>query len=108
MRSTSPERDTVHEALVYLGPGSKGLGKPPKARALGAYGRDRQIAKTTFAGPDLTSSRGMCLVSTWARPGSRGIGVVESVGTGRYCVQVGDRVLISCISTCGKCLLPQA
>lgn len=36
--------------------------------------------------------------------GHEGVGIVESVGSGVSAFKPGDRVLISCITACGKCL----
>jgi alcohol dehydrogenase len=35
--------------------------------------------------------------------GHEGVGVVEEVGSAVSAFKAGDRVLISCISSCGKC-----
>src|SRR6185369_3998418 len=35
--------------------------------------------------------------------GHEGVGVVESVGAGVATYKPGDRVLISCITSCGRC-----
>jgi threonine dehydrogenase-like Zn-dependent dehydrogenase len=35
--------------------------------------------------------------------GHEGVGIIESVGTGVTTFKPGDRVLISCITSCGKC-----
>ena len=41
--------------------------------------------------------------------GHEGVGIVEKVGAAVTAFKPGDRVLISCISACGKCeLLPEA
>ena len=35
--------------------------------------------------------------------GHEGIGIVESVGSNVNNFKVGDKVIVSCISSCGKC-----
>ena len=35
--------------------------------------------------------------------GHEGVGIVDSVGAGVSTFKPGDRVLISCITSCGKC-----
>ena len=35
--------------------------------------------------------------------GHEGIGIVESVGSSVNNFKVGDKVIVSCISSCGKC-----
>jgi len=69
-------------------PRSQSLGKPPKPALSAPTDAIVKIAKTTICGSDLHHLKGDVLVVTWARPGSRGFGVVESVGPGRYCGSV--------------------
>jgi alcohol dehydrogenase len=63
-----------------------------------------RVVKTTICGSDLHILKGDV---PGCRPGRilghEGIGVVETVGPSVTTFSRGDRVLISCISTCGKC-----
>jgi alcohol dehydrogenase len=92
------------KALVYQGPGKKVLEDRPKPTLSGAGDAIVKITKTTICGTDLHILKGD--VPT-CRPGRilghEGVGVVESVGAGVTSFNAGDRVLISCISSCGRC-----
>ena len=92
------------KALVYLGPGSKALENRPRPALSAPTDAIVKIAKTTICGSDLHILKGDVLSCQPGRVlGHEGIGVVESVGPGVTAFKSGDRVLISCISTCGKC-----
>ncbi|HWC64131.1 MAG TPA: zinc-dependent alcohol dehydrogenase family protein [Rhizomicrobium sp.] len=92
------------KALVYQGPGLKGLEQRPKPRLQAGDDAVVKITKTTICGTDLHILKGD--VPT-CRPGRilghEGVGVVESIGPECTFFKPGDRVLISCISACGKC-----
>jgi alcohol dehydrogenase len=64
-----------------------------------------KIVKTTICGTDLHILKGDVATCTPGRIlGHEGVGIVDSVGAGVTAFQTGDRVLISCISSCGKCV----
>ena len=92
------------QALVYNGPGQKALQDRPKPTLAQAGDAIVRITRTTICGTDLHILKGD--VPT-CRPGTilghEGVGVVEAVGTGVTSFKAGDRVLISCISACGRC-----
>jgi alcohol dehydrogenase len=92
------------KALVYLGPGKKAL--QDHARPVIGAQTDAivRVRKTTICGSDLHILKGD--VSTCAPGrilGHEGTGVVDEIGTGVTQFKVGDSVVISCISSCGKC-----
>lgn len=92
------------KALVYLGPGSKALQDRPKPTLQASDDAIVKIVKTTICGTDLHILKGDVPTCAPGRIlGHEGIGVVEAVGTGCTSFKAGDRVLISCISSCGKC-----
>jgi alcohol dehydrogenase len=63
-----------------------------------------KITKTTICGTDLHILKGDVPTCKPGRIlGHEGVGVVDSVGAGATSFRPGDRVLISCISACGKC-----
>ena len=72
-----------------------------KTRDRRTNGASVKIVKKTICGTDLQSS-----VATYAPGpilGHEGIGVVDKVGTAITAFHSGDRVIVSCISSCGKC-----
>ena len=92
------------KALVYGGPGLKTLEDRPKPEIMEAGDAIVKIVKTTICGTDLHILKGD--VSTCAPGrilGHEGVGVIDSVGAGVTLFKKGNRVLISCISSCGKC-----
>jgi alcohol dehydrogenase len=92
------------KALVYLGPGTKALQERPKPVLTAADDAIVKIVKTTICGTDLHILKGDVPSCAPGRIlGHEGIGVVDSVGAAVTAFKPGDRVLISCISSCGKC-----
>ena len=92
------------KALVYQGPGKKTLEERPKPDVAAPTDAIVKILKTTICGTDLHILKGD--VPTCARGrilGHEGVGVVDSVGAAVTAFKVGDRVVVSCISSCGKC-----
>ena len=92
------------KALVYLGPGEKALQDRPKP-AIQAHGDAIvKMVKTTICGTDLHILKGDVATCAPGRIlGHEGVGVIDSVGAGVTSFKPGDRVLISCISSCGRC-----
>ena len=92
------------QALVYNGPGKKSLEDRPKPTLQAPTDAVVRITKTTLCGTDLHILKGD--VPT-CRPGTvlghEGVGVIDAVGAGVTTFKPGDRVLISCISACGRC-----
>jgi alcohol dehydrogenase len=63
-----------------------------------------QMQKTTICGTDLHILKGYVpTVSAGRTIGHEGIGVIVDVGTSVTNFKKGDQVLISCITSCGKC-----
>ena len=92
------------KALVYRGPGLKALEERPKPVLAAADDAIIKIVKTTICGTDLHILKGDVPSCAPGRIlGHEGIGVVESIGAAVTAFKPGDRVLISCISSCGKC-----
>ena len=92
------------KALVFHGPGLKALEDRPTPTPKSPGDAVVRITRTTICGTDLHILKGD--VAT-CKPGTilghEGVGVVDSVGTGVTTFKPGDRVLISCISACGRC-----
>jgi alcohol dehydrogenase len=92
------------KALVYHGPGKKSWEDKPNPTILEATDAVVKIYKTTICGTDLHILKGDVPAVTDGRIlGHEGVGVIEEVGTAVTSFKKGDRVLISCISSCGKC-----
>ena len=92
------------KALVYRGPGQKAIEDRPKPEIQAPGDAIVKIVKTTICGTDLHILKGDVPTCAPGRIlGHEGVGVVDSVGAGVTSFQPGDRVLISCISSCGKC-----
>ncbi len=95
---------TVMKALVYQGPGKKALEDRPLPKIAAPSDAIVKIAKTTICGTDLHILKGDVATCQPGRIlGHEGVGVVEEVGAAVTAFRRGDRVLISCISACGKC-----
>ncbi|MDB5853803.1 MAG: alcohol dehydrogenase [Herminiimonas sp.] len=92
------------KALVYKSPGKKALEQRPKPTLQAPDDAIVRILKTTICGTDLHILRGDVPTCAPGRIlGHEGVGVIEEVGVAVTSLRVGDRVLISCISSCGKC-----
>jgi alcohol dehydrogenase len=100
----SQNREAIMKALVYNGPGKKALEERPKPEIRAPGDAIVKIVKTTICGTDLHILKGDVPTCAPGRIlGHEGVGVVDSVGAGVTAFSRGDRVLISCISSCGKC-----
>jgi alcohol dehydrogenase len=92
------------KALVYRGPGQKALQEAPKPTISASTDAIVKVTKTTICGTDLHILKGDVATCAPGRIlGHEGVGVVEVAGTGVATFKPGDRVLISCITACGKC-----
>ena len=92
------------KALVYHGPGQKQLEEKPKPVCQVATDAVVRVTKTTICGTDLHILKGdVPTVAVGRILGHEGIGVVAETGAGVTRFHRGDRVLISCITACGKC-----
>jgi alcohol dehydrogenase len=91
-------------ALVYRGRGRKALEDRPKPNIQAPTDAVVRITKTTICGTDLHILKGDVPTCTPATVlGHEGVGVIDAVGAGVSTFKPGDRVLISCISACGRC-----
>jgi len=92
------------KALVYKGPGQKSWESVPRPKIVKPTDAIVRIEKTTICGTDLHILKGDVPAVTSGRVlGHEGVGVVEEVGGAVSNFKKGDRVLISCVSSCGKC-----
>jgi len=92
------------KALVYHGLGKKALEDRAKPDLRAPGDAIVKVTKTTICGTDLHILRGDVATCAPGRVlGHEGVGVVDSVGAGVNAFRPAERVLISCISACGKC-----
>jgi alcohol dehydrogenase len=92
------------KALVYQGPGQKAVLNRPKPEISAPTDAIVRIVKTTICGTDLHILKGDVPTCVPGRIlGHEGVGVVEEIGGAVTAFHPGDRVIISCISSCGKC-----
>lgn len=92
------------KALVYRGPGKKEWADVPKPTIQKQTDAVIKIVKTTICGSDLHILKGDVPAVTDGRIlGHEGVGIIEEIGSGVQNFKVGDKVLISCITSCGKC-----
>ena len=92
------------KALVYRGPGQKALEEKPMPVIAAATDAIVRITRTTICGTDLHILKGdVPDVTPGTILGHEGVGVVEHVGGAVSTFKPGDAVLISCITSCGKC-----
>ncbi|GAB2470738.1 alcohol dehydrogenase [Hymenobacter qilianensis] len=93
------------KALVYHGAGKKAWEEKPRPTMQQPTDAIVRMHKTTICGTDLHILKGDVPEVTPGRIlGHEGIGIIEEIGAAVTTFQVGDRVLISCISSCGKCV----
>jgi alcohol dehydrogenase len=91
-------------ALVYHGPGSKSWQEVPEPVIQDDTDAVVQVDAVTICGTDLHILKGDVPAVTDGRIlGHEAVGTVTEVGAGVKNVRPGDRVLVSCISACGRC-----
>jgi len=92
------------KALVYQGPGEKAWTEVPDPTIRDATDAIVRIDTTTICGTDLHILKGDTPeVATGRILGHEAVGTVQEVGSGVTTLSPGDRVLVSCISSCGRC-----
>lgn len=92
------------KALVYEGPGQKDWKEVPDPKIQQPTDVIVQMVATTICGTDLHILKGDVPAVTEGRIlGHEGIGVITEVGEGVSNLAVGDRVILACVSACGRC-----
>jgi alcohol dehydrogenase len=91
-------------ALVYHGPGKKDWEEAKKPILLDDNDAIVRVETVTICGTDLHILKGDVPAVTDGRIlGHEAVGTVEEVGPGVKTIKAGDRVLVSCITACGRC-----
>ena len=92
------------KALVYHGPGKKAWEAAPDPNIEAPTDAIVQITSTTICGTDLHILKGdVPEVLPGTILGHEAVGLVIETGSAVTTLTKGDRVLVSCISSCGRC-----
>jgi len=92
------------KALVYRGDHKIALEEKPKPSIKNTTDVIVKVSKTTICGTDLGIYKGKNLyMEEGIILGHEGVGIIEEVGDAVSQFKVGDKVLISCITSCGSC-----
>jgi alcohol dehydrogenase len=92
------------KALVYHGPGQRGWDSVDDPTIIDPTDIVVRVDTATICGTDLHILKGDVPETT---PGTilghEAVGTVQEIGSGVTTVAPGDRVLMSCVSSCGRC-----
>jgi alcohol dehydrogenase len=92
------------KALVYHGPGQKAWEEVHDPKIIDPTDVIVRVDTTTICGTDLHILKGDVPAVTDGRIlGHEGVGTITEVGSAVGKLAVGDRVIISCITSCGSC-----
>jgi alcohol dehydrogenase len=92
------------KALVYHGPGQKSWDTVPNPTLQFPTDAIVKIDTATICGTDLHILKGdVPAVKQGTILGHEAVGTVVETGTSVTNFQIGDKVLVSCITSCGKC-----
>ena len=95
---------TTMKALVFHGPNSLALENRPKPMLIEATDAIVRITTSSICGTDLHILKGDVPTITDGRIlGHEGVGIIEQVGTNVLSFHKGDKVIISLITSCGRC-----
>jgi alcohol dehydrogenase len=91
-------------AVVYHGPGNKTWEEVPDPKLVDDTDVIVRVDTVTICGTDLHILKGdVPAVADGRILGHEGVGTVQEAGSAVATVKPGDRVLVSCISACGRC-----
>jgi alcohol dehydrogenase len=92
------------KALVYHGPGLRGWDTVNDPAIIDPGDIIVRIDTSTICGTDLHILKGDVPETTPGTVlGHEAVGTVQEIGTNVSTVAIGDRVLLSCVSSCGRC-----
>ena len=91
-------------ALVYHAPDATSWDQVPDPTIIDATDAIVRVDTTTLCGTDLHILKGDVPTVTAGRIlGHEAVGTVTAIGDAVTAVHIGDRVLVSCVSSCGRC-----
>lgn len=92
------------KALVYTAPGTVEILDRPKPTIQAPTDAIVRLLHASICGTDVHVLQGdVPSIKPGRVLGHEGVGVVDTLGSAVDCLQVGDRVLISCMTSCGTC-----
>jgi len=92
------------KAIVFKGPNKKEFTDCPKPVIQEPTDVIVKVTKTTICGTDLHILKGdVPAVKEGTILGHEGTGIVDEVGAAVKNFKKGDKVIISCVTSCGKC-----
>ena len=92
------------KALVYHGPGQRSWDTVPDPALQEPTDVIVRIDSSTICGTDLHILKGdVPEVNAGTILGHEAVGTIAEIGSAVTTVAVGDRVLVSCITACGRC-----
>ncbi|KAJ5565477.1 hypothetical protein N7513_001719 [Penicillium frequentans] len=92
------------KAIVYTGPNTVALLERPKPTIQDPTDAVVRLLHASICGTDLHILKGdVPNIKPGRVLGHEGVGIVEELGSAVHSVQIGDRVLISCMTSCGAC-----
>ena len=94
----------IMKALTYRGPGRRSWEDRPRPKVQAATDAIVRVTTTTICGTDLHILKGdLPTVESGRILGHEGVGVVDEIGSNVTSFKRGDRVIISCVTSCGHC-----
>jgi alcohol dehydrogenase len=97
-------KEVTMKALVYHGPGQRAWEQVPDPTILEPTDAIVRIDSSTICGTDLHILKGDVPETTPGRIlGHEAVGTITDVGSAVTTVRAGDRILVSCITSCGRC-----
>jgi len=103
-RLETTEKEDEMKALVYHGPGQRAWESVPDPTILQPTDAIVRIDSSTICGTDLHILKGdVPEVTPGTILGHEAVGTVIEIGSAVTTIAPGDRVLVSCITACGRC-----
>ena len=104
VRPEEPVATATMQALVYHGPGRRSWESKPRPRLQETTDAIVRVSTTTICGTDLHILKGdVPTVAEGRTLGHEAVGYVDEVGTAVRSLERHQKVLVSCITSCGRC-----